>query len=296
MNKEQIGERMRALQLFICKELERVDGQAHFNEDAWDRPEGGGGFTRTIQNGDLIEKGGVAFSAVHGPVSDVMKKQLGLDGNEFYATGVSIVLHPRNVHVPIIHMNVRYFELENGTHWFGGGIDLTPHYIIPANARIFHERLKVICDKYDKAYYPRFKKWADEYFYIPHRQETRGIGGVFYDHISADTAHTKEDLLAFAVDLGESFPFIYEEQAAFGRNNAESEAEKCWQGLRRGRYVEFNLVNDRGTKFGLLSGGRTESILMSMPPLANWEYNKEISPESKEGQTLTTLRGEQEWL
>lgn len=296
MNKEQIGERMRNLQLFICKELERVDGLGLFQEDAWDREEGGGGFTRTIQHGALIEKGGVAFSAVHGPVSEVMKKQLGLDGNAFYATGVSIVLHPKNVHVPIIHMNVRYFELDNGTHWFGGGIDLTPHYIVPDHAVLFHECLKTICDKYDPEYYPKFKDWADTYFYIPHRGETRGIGGIFYDHVSADAAHSKENLLAFAMDLGESFPFIYEQQASFGREKPESEAEKRWQGLRRGRYVEFNLVNDRGTKFGLLSGGRTESILMSMPPLANWEYNLQLEPGTPEADTLAALKTKQNWL
>jgi coproporphyrinogen III oxidase len=186
--------------------------------------------------------------------------------------------------------------LDNGTHWFGGGIDLTPHYVIPEHAQIFHQRLKGICDKYDRAFYPRFKEWADDYFYIPHRQETRGIGGVFYDHIAADWKHSKTDLLAFATDLGEAFPFIYEEQASFGRDKAESEAEKRWQGLRRGRYVEFNLVNDRGTKFGLLSGGRTESILMSMPPLANWEYNIQPDPNSPEGETIGFLKSKQVWL
>lgn len=296
MNKEQIGERMRALQLFICKELERVDGLATFQEDAWQREEGGGGFTRTVKDGHLIEKGGVAFSAVHGPVSDAMRKQLNLEGNAFYATGVSIVLHPNNPHVPIIHMNVRYFELDNGTHWFGGGIDLTPHYVIPEHAVVFHQRLKAICDQFDAAFYPKFKDWADDYFYIPHRGETRGIGGVFYDHMAASESHSKEKLMDFAVALGEAFPFIYEEQAAFGRDRTATEEEKRWQSLRRGRYVEFNLVNDRGTKFGLFSGGRTESILMSLPPMANWEYNLQVAEGSKEENTLNFLKNKQNWL
>jgi coproporphyrinogen III oxidase len=296
MNKETIGEGMRALQLFICKELERVDGGALFSEDPWDRSEGGGGFTKTISNGKLIEKGGVAFSAVHGPVSDVMRKQLQLEADHFYATGVSIVLHPKNPHVPIIHMNVRYFELDNGEHWFGGGIDLTPHYIVPEHAVLFHERLKAICDPFDTSFYPKFKDWADSYFHIPHRNESRGIGGVFYDHLKTSEQHSKADLFNFALALGEAFPFIYEEQAAFGRDLPYSEQELQWQALRRGRYVEFNLVNDRGTKFGLLSGGRTESILMSLPPMANWVYNLNVDPNSLEAKTLQYLAKPQNWI
>jgi coproporphyrinogen III oxidase len=296
MNKELISKEMRALQLFICNELERVDGLSSFQEDQWTRPEGGGGYTNTIKNGALIEKGGVAYSEVFGPVSDVMRKQLGLEGNEFFATGVSIVLHPNNPHVPIIHMNVRYFELDSGVYWFGGGIDLTPHYVIPENAVVFHQRLKAICDQYNADFYKKFKNWADDYFYIPHRQETRGIGGIFYDHLDETVGVSKQELLNFALDLGRNFPFIYEEQAQFGRNKAVSSDQLAWRNLRRGRYVEFNLVNDRGTKFGLLSGGRTESILMSLPPLANWEYNLEIAPDSLENKTLEYLKTHQNWL
>lgn len=296
MNREHISNEMRALQQFICNELERVDGFAKFQEDQWDRVEGGGGFTNTIKNGALIEKGGVAYSEVYGPVSDVMRKQLGLNGNEFFATGVSIVLHPSNPHVPIIHMNVRYFELDSGEYWFGGGIDLTPHYVIPENAVVFHQRLKNICDKYNANFYQKFKEWADEYFYIPHRQETRGVGGVFYDHLDEKVGLTKPELFNFARDLGRSFPFIYEEQAKSGRNQLVTEQELAWRNLRRGRYVEFNLVNDRGTKFGLLSGGRTESILMSLPPIANWEYNLAIKPGTTEFNTLEALKSPQNWL
>lgn len=290
MNKELIGQEFRALQLYICNELERVDGFAKFAEDSWDRTDGGGGKTRTIRHGHLIEKGGVAFSEVFGPVTDEMKKQLKMEGNHFYATGVSIVLHPNNPHVPIIHMNVRYFELDNGIHWFGGGIDLTPHYVIHGQAVLFHQKLRQICNRYDESFYPKFKEWADSYFHIPHRGESRGVGGIFFDHLNNHFQLNKEQLFRFCLDLGEAFPHIYEEQAQFGRNLPFTEAEKQWMHYRRGRYVEFNLVHDRGTKFGLHSGGRTESILMSLPPMAEWEYNLIPAPNSTEEQTLNYLK------
>lgn len=293
MNKEEIAEGFKALQDQICKGLEKLDGKALFTEDLWERQGGGGGRTRVIADGDLLEKGGVAFSTVHGEVTPEMAKQLGLDGKTFFATGVSIVLHPRNPHVPIIHMNVRYFQMDEGVYWFGGGIDLTPHYVIPSQAAMFHESLKTICDKYDAGFYDQFKVWADEYFYIPHRQETRGIGGIFYDHRSEkNTSLTKEQLFDFAIELGSNFVPIYAAQAALGRDLSYSEEEIRWRNLRRGRYVEFNLVNDRGTKFGLHSGGRTESILMSLPARAEWEYNYHPLPGSKEEATLNYLKGQ----
>lgn len=296
MNKELIGQEFRALQLFICNELERVDGTGKFSEDPWERAEGGGGKTRTIRNGSVIEKGGVAFSEVYGPVSEEMKTQLKLDGNHFYATGVSIVLHPNNPHVPIIHMNVRYFELDNGIHWFGGGIDLTPHYVIHEQAVSFHHKLRAVCNKYDELFYPKFKEWADEYFYLPHRSETRGIGGIFFDHLNNHFQLNKEQLFRFCVDLGESFPFLYEEQASLGKNKPFTASEKQWMNYRRGRYAEFNLAFDRGTKFGLYSGGRTESILMSMPPVAEWEYNYQPEADSPEGQTLSYLKEKHQYI
>lgn len=296
MNKEFITKQMRELQLHICNELERIDGNVTFSEDQWDRAEGGGGYTRTIKNGNLIEKGGVAYSAVHGEVTEVMKKQLQLEGDSFFATGVSIVLHPHNPHVPIIHMNVRYFELNTGVYWFGGGIDLTPHYVVPEHASKFHERLKTVCDQFDTAFYPKFKPWADDYFFIPHRNETRGIGGIFFDHLNNHPTLSKEQLFEMCLTLGRNFPIIYEEQAGFGRAKLFTEDEMNWRNMRRGRYVEFNLVNDKGTKFGLLSGGRTESILMSLPPLANWEYNLIPAQNSEEEKTLSFLRTKQNWL
>lgn len=296
MNKEWIAEQFRLLQDHICNRLEQVDGKGKFIEDKWNREEGGGGRTRIIRNGGVIEKGGVAFSEVFGPVSDVMKKQLGLDGSDFFASGVSIVLHPENPHVPIIHMNVRYFEMDNGTYWFGGGIDLTPHYIVPEQAKLFHQGLKEICDKYHSDFYSKFKEWADDYFFIPHRNETRGIGGVFFDHQTGNESISKEQLFQFCIDLGNAFPELYAQQVELGRNRTFSEQEIKWRNLRRGRYVEFNLVHDRGTKFGLFSGGRTESILMSLPADASWEYNYEPLDDSPEKNTNLSLKKSIDWL
>ncbi|MES2588194.1 MAG: oxygen-dependent coproporphyrinogen oxidase [Bacteroidota bacterium] len=292
MDKSTIASEFKALQQRICDGLEKLDGLAFFQSDEWNREEGGGGRTNILQNGDLLEKGGVAFSEVYGKVSQEMKTQLNFsEGNEFYATGVSIVLHPKSPHVPIIHMNVRYFQMDENVYWFGGGIDLTPHYIVPSQAKLFHQSLKAICDKFDVSFYPKFKQQADDYFFIPHRNETRGIGGVFYDHLSEkNTNLSKEDLVNLALGLGDNFVKIYTEQAELGRNLPVSDDEISWRNLRRGRYVEFNLVNDRGTKFGLHSGGRTESILMSLPPHANWEYNFSPKANSREEETLLFLK------
>jgi coproporphyrinogen III oxidase len=296
MNKEWIAEQFRLLQDHICNRLEQVDGKGKFIEDKWNREEGGGGRTRIIRNGGVIEKGGVAFSEVFGPVSDVMKKQLGLDGSDFFASGVSIVLHPENPHVPIIHMNVRYFEMDNGTFWFGGGIDLTPHYIVPEQAKLFHQGLKEICDQYHSDFYSKFKEWADDYFFIPHRNETRGVGGIFFDHQTATESISKEQLFQFCIDLGNAFPELYAQQVEFGINRTFSDQEIKWRNLRRGRYVEFNLVHDRGTKFGLFSGGRAESILMSLPADASWEYNFAPIDGSHENKTLLNLKKGIDWL
>lgn len=294
-SKFEIAEEFRALQQYICTELERIDGGTRFGEDNWSREDGGGGRTKTLANGNVIEKGGVAFSEVFGDVSPEMKKQLSLEGNSFFATGVSIVLHPNNPHVPIIHMNVRYFELDNGTYWFGGGIDLTPHYIQKEQASLFHRGLKDFCDAYNKTLYPVFKNQADDYFFIPHRNETRGVGGIFYDHVTASIGLDREMLIDFSVNLGKLFPVLYEQQVVAGKDSVVEPQELRWRNLRRGRYVEFNLVNDRGTKFGLFSGGRTESILMSLPPDASWEYMSPIERGSKEEQTQQLLKKAIDW-
>jgi coproporphyrinogen III oxidase len=290
MNKTEIASHFRDLQLHICQALEQLDGRASFTEDTWERTEGGGGHTRTLQEGQILEKAGVAFSAVHGPVTEAMKKQLGHEGEAFFATGVSIVLHPRHPRHPIMHMNVRYFELEDGTYWFGGGIDLTPHYVDTRKATLFHEALKNVSDRYDTSFYPKFKEWADHYFFLPHRGESRGVGGIFFDQLDESCGLQKLQIFDYCQDLGRLFPVVYTDQVKDETFTEPTDSELQWQALRRGRYVEFNLLHDRGTKFGIFSGGRTESILMSMPPVAKWEYNQVPNTDSEEQKTLSFLR------
>ncbi|HSZ73010.1 MAG TPA: coproporphyrinogen III oxidase, partial [Cytophagaceae bacterium] len=183
MTKEKIAEEFKDIQDYICKQLEMADGKALFREDVWQRKEGGGGRSRIVKEGNILEKGGVGFSAVHGETPEKIRQALALPPVDFFATGVSIVLHPNNPHVPIIHMNIRYFEMSNGTYWFGGGIDLTPHFIVREDAQFFHKKLQAHCNRHHPEFYDAFKKWADDYFYIPHRDETRGIGGIFFDHL-----------------------------------------------------------------------------------------------------------------
>lgn len=294
--KEEIAEWFKGLQDRICLTLEEADGEATFTDDLWDRAGGGGGRTRIIQNGKVLAKGGVAFSAVHGPTPTQILQALKLPESDFYATGVSIVMHPVSPMVPIIHMNVRYFEMTNGTWWFGGGIDLTPHYVDTEDARHFHKTLKDVCDHHHPDFYTRFKQWADDYFYIKHRQETRGIGGIFFDRLSDTEGLTKEQLFAFVQQIGETFASLYTYFMFKNAGLPYEEAEKQWQMVRRGRYVEFNLVYDRGTKFGLDTDGRTESILMSLPPVAEWHYNYQPLPDSREAETLTYLTKGIDWV
>lgn len=298
-SKEEIRDWFITLQNGICTALEEADGKGKFVPDQWERPGGGGGISRVLSGGKIIEKGGVNFSAVWGKTPEQTLKTLGLstdEPNDFFATGVSIVLHPHNPFVPIIHMNVRYFEMSNGTWWFGGGIDLTPHYINRDDARFFHKQLKEVCDRFDADYYEKFKTWADNYFFIKHRNETRGVGGIFFDHLKNDPPFSKNDRFEFVKAVGSAFAPTYTTLMQRNQNQPFTEANKKWQFLRRGRYVEFNLVWDRGTKFGLETDGRTESILMSLPPQANWEYNHRVNPDSPEQQTLNVLRKGIDWL
>lgn len=296
VSKETIAAQLMELQDSICQHLAAYDGQA-FHEDLWDRPEGGGGRTRVLQ-GNRIEKGGVLFSAVHGPLPETQARSMGLSDTDFFATGVSIVLHPHSPMAPIIHMNVRYFETLGGERWwFGGGIDLTPHYVVPEDARYFHQQLQSMCNDFDPSFYPKFKEQADDYFYIRHRQETRGVGGIFYDYLDdTNTNLTKQKLFDFILATGRLFAPTYLELLRRSEPRSFGPEQKKWQHLRRGRYVEFNLVWDRGTKFGLETNGRTESILMSMPPAAHWEYNQQPAPNSPEAQTLQHLRKGIDWL
>ena len=270
------------LQASIIQALEQEDGTGVFGIDEWDRPGGGGGITRLLKGGSVIEKGGVNFSAVHGETPDPIKKSFLSDASEFFATGVSIVIHPQNPFVPIIHMNVRYFELSDGNSWFGGGIDLTPSYVFHEDGVFFHSALKEVCDRFDSASYAKYKANADSYFAIRHRNETRGIGGIFYDRLEAKNPENFQRLWAFTKAVGSAFAPVYTSLMAKRKNTPFSEDHKFWQLHRRSRYAEFNLVYDAGTKFGLETNGRTESILMSLPPVACWESNyspMEGSPE-----------------
>jgi coproporphyrinogen III oxidase len=292
ISKEEISTWFKSLQDTICKSLEEADSTGKFKEDNWLRNEGGGGRTRILEEGTIIEKGGVLFSAVHGPVPAFLSGENSLIKKEdtFYATGVSIVIHPRNPMVPIIHMNVRYFEMSNGIWWFGGGIDLTPHYVKEEDARFFHTALKTACEKHDETYYEKFKAWADDYFFIPHRQETRGIGGIFFDKLSGKDAAAKKKLFAFVQEIGNTFAPVYTALMKKNYQHSFTPENKQWQLLRRGRYVEFNLVYDKGTKFGLETNGRVESILMSLPSNASRIYNYTPTPESEEALTLSFLK------
>ena len=294
--KTEISTKFKKLQDQICLGLEKINISSKFSEDLWERPGGGGGRSRILSEGKVIQKGGVNFSEVSGPTPEAILKSLDLPTSDFYATGVSIVIHPVNPWVPIIHMNVRYFEMSDGTYWFGGGIDLTPHYVIESDAIFFHKQLKEICDQHDSGYYAQFKKWADDYFFIKHRNETRGIGGIFFDRLSSQEANEKEQLWQFVLSLGNGFLPIYTELISRNRDRPFTKAQQDWQYLRRGRYVEFNLVLDKGTKFGLDTDGRTESILMSLPPFVSWEYNHQPKKESPEAKTLAYLVKDIDWV
>jgi coproporphyrinogen III oxidase len=296
LTKEIISDWFQSLQDAICSWLETLDGKETFKEDKWSRQGGGGGRTRVIQNGALFEKGGVNFSAVHGIAPEFLKKEIRTKANEFFASGVSLVIHPESPMIPIVHMNVRYFEMGSNVKWFGGGIDLTPIYVVEEDACYFHQQLKKISDRFDAAYYPEFKKWADDYFFIKHRNETRGVGGIFFDKLAPSSRHPLEERFDFVKAVGETFLPVYSEIVKRNRMKMYTEKEKQWQLLRRGRYVEFNLVYDKGTRFGLETQGRSESILMSLPNLASWRYNYIPEQGSNEEQTLNYLKKGINWI
>lgn len=294
--KDKVVAAYQKIQDTICEGLEQADGKGRFEEELWSRDGGGGGRTRIMQHGNVIEKGGVNFSAVHGKLPEAIKAAFKIESDDFFATGVSIVMHPNNPFVPIIHMNIRYFEMDDQTRWFGGGIDLTPHYVIDTDARFFHHLLKQTCDEFDSGFYPKFKARADDYFFIKHREETRGVGGIFYDKLKPE--HTGMDfdrLLEFSEAVGNTFLPAYTELIDRNRDTDFSPQEQEWQYLRRSRYAEFNLVYDAGTKFGLETNGRIESILMSLPPMAKWVYNYQPIPDSPEAYTLSKLKKGIEW-
>ncbi len=314
-----VSQFMQALQDEICTGLEALDGQETFREDSWQRPEGGGGRSRVLRDGRVFEQGGVNFSEVWGETlpPSILKQRPEAAGYGFYATGTSMVLHPRNPYVPTVHLNYRYFEA-GPVWWFGGGADLTPYYPFEEDAAHFHRTLKEACDRSSPHYYPTFKAWCDEYFYLKHRQEARGIGGIFFDYQDGQgelyrgpepegsaaqvsraagvlTPRSWEELFAFAQACGYSFLPAYGPIVERRQGQDYGDRERQFQLYRRGRYVEFNLVYDRGTIFGLQTNGRTESILMSLPPLVRWEYNYHPEPNTPEAQLYETFLKPQNW-
>jgi coproporphyrinogen III oxidase len=292
-----------ALQDTICSALEGVDGKARFKEDRWERTEnGGGGKTRIIENGAIIEKGGVNTSVVYGNVSDAMRNQLKMEGSTWFACGLSLVVHPLNPYVPAVHANWRYFELYNESgeridRWFGGGTDLTPNYLFKEDVVHFHTILKQYLDPFGKNFYPQFKKECDQYFSNHHRnQEMRGVGGIFYDFLRPSDEADAKRLFAFQESGGNAFLKAYLPIIEKRKDLSFGEDEIKWQEIRRGRYVEFNLIHDRGTLFGLKTNGRTESILMSLPPRARWIYNYQPVPGSREDELLQVCIHPKEWI
>lgn len=319
--KTRVKQFMLTLQDDICSGLEALDGSGQkFQEDSWEREEGGGGRSRVIKGGDLFEQGGVNFSEVFGdqlPPS-ILKQRPEAEGHDFFATGTSMVLHPLHPYVPTVHLNYRYFEA-GPVWWFGGGADLTPYYPFAEDAVHFHQTFKTACDRHHQEYYPVFKRWCDEYFYIKHRQENRGIGGIFFDYqdgqgelyrgpdpdgkageysrqVGAIEHRTWEQLFSFVQECGNAFLDAYTPIAKQRRSLDYGDRERNFQLYRRGRYVEFNLVYDRGTIFGLQTNGRIESILMSLPPLVRWEYCYHPEPNTPEAQLYDTFLKPQDWV
>jgi len=286
----------------IVEGLERFESTHRFGEDRWDREGGGGGRSRVIEDGETFEKGGVNVSCVYGELSESFASQLPGPGRAFVATGISLVIHPRNPHVPTAHANFRYLEKGDDDHrvaWFGGGADLTPWVLYDEDAVGFHRAWKEVCDRHEVGDYPRFKAWCDDYFHIPHRGEARGVGGIFFDYLGLDaemgTPAVFEDVETFARAGARTFLDAYAPIVERRRQTPWTEAERRWQLIRRGRYVEFNLVYDRGTVFGLKTGGRIESILMSLPNLVRWGYD--VKPETDEQRRLLQVLAEpRDWL
>jgi coproporphyrinogen III oxidase len=313
------------LQDEICSGLEALDGAATFREDLWRREGGGGGRTRVIEGGAVFEKAGVNFSEVFGHFDEAFAARMPVgSGTEFFATGISLVLHPLNPFVPTVHANFRYLERGSGG-WFGGGSDLTPYYPYREDAVHFHQTLKEACDQFDASFYPRFKQWCDDYFFLKHRNEARGIGGIFFDYLTGDavtedhspeaksaegemvenenakrenlspTRHSLESVFEFVQTVGRAFLPAYLPIAKRRLSETYTERQREFQLIRRGRYVEFNLVYDRGTTFGLETRGRTESILMSLPPLVRWVYDYQPEPNSREAEAWEFFKAH-DWL
>ncbi|MCP3906536.1 MAG: oxygen-dependent coproporphyrinogen oxidase [Oceanicoccus sp.] len=296
---DQVKKYLLQLQDSICERLEQEDGKATFQQDEWDRPEGGGGRSRVISGGAVFEKGGVNFSHVYGqkmpPSATQARPELA--GRGFQAMGVSLVMHPENPYIPTSHANIRLFiaekEGEEPVWWFGGGYDLTPYYGFEEDCVHWHQTAKNACDRFSAEAYPRYKKWCDEYFQLPHRNEPRGIGGLFYDDLNEGGF---DRCFEFMRSVGDSYIKAYQPIVAKRKATPYGEREREFQLYRRGRYVEFNLVHDRGTIFGLQSNGRTESILMSLPPLVRWEYDWQAEAGSQEEALTQQFLINRDWV
>ena len=289
------------LQDRITEKLENIDGKAKFRQDIWERPEGGGGRTRVIENGAVFEKGGVNISAVHGPLPKSMQTYFEVDKVDFFACGLSLVLHPKNPMVPTVHANWRYFEMYDAKgeivdQWFGGGQDLTPYYLFEEDARHFHQVCKDACDKHDANFYPKYKDRCDSYFWNSHRDEARGVGGLFFDYCRAEEKRDMEAWYQFVTEIGDSFLDAYVPIVTKRKDLEYTSQQREWQEIRRGRYVEFNLVHDKGTLFGLRTNGRIESILMSLPPKVQWQYDHQPATGSPEEGLLKVLKSPVEWV
>jgi len=292
---------IQTLQDQICAALEAEDGGATFEEDLWERPGGGGGRTRVIENGNVFEKGGVNISAVHGELPDTMKAYFKVEEGDFFACGLSLVIHPKNPMVPTVHANWRYFEMYNKQGeivdaWFGGGQDLTPYYLFEEDATHFHQVCKRACDAHDPAFYPKYKKQCDAYFWNAHRNEARGVGGLFFDYLKALPERSMQQWYDFVTEVGNSFIEAYIPIVNRRKSLSYTDAQRDWQEIRRGRYVEFNLVHDKGTLFGLKTNGRIESILMSLPAHVQWRYNHQPEKGSEEARLIEVLENPKAWV
>ncbi len=289
------------LQDTITSKLEMVDGIGKFKEDIWERPEGGGGRSRVIQNGAVFEKGGVNISAVHGALPESMQKYFGVEEADFFACGLSLVIHPKNPMVPTVHANWRYFEMYDKQgklvdQWFGGGQDLTPYYLFNEDAQHFHMVCKSACDKHHPEFYATYKAKCDNYFWNSHRNEARGVGGLFYDYCKANKEMSMEDWYYFETEVANSFLEAYVPIVEKRKDLPYTKEQRDWQEIRRGRYVEFNLVHDKGTLFGLRTNGRIESILMSLPPHVQWVYDHKPEKGSEEERLIKVLAQPREWV
>ena len=292
---------IKTLQDNITRVLERIDGKIDFSEDLWERPQGGGGRTRILENGNVIEKAGVNISAVYGQLPDSMQNYFNVEKVDFFACGLSLVIHPVNPMAPTVHANWRYFEMYDKTgticdQWFGGGLDLTPYYLFEEDVKHFHQTCKKVCDKYHPDYYSNFKQKCDSYFFNTHRNEARGVGGIFFDYLKKTDTITLEDRFKFVTAVGNSFENAYTPILKKRKDLNYTKAQRRWQEIRRGRYVEFNLIHDKGTIFGLQTNGRIESILMSLPPKVQWKYDYYPEPNSKEARLLKVLKTPQDWV